>query len=514
MKKLIALLLALVMVFSLAACGGGSDNSGGNTNPPGGNDNPGGGDGGNAGLDVGKVEDLHVTWPSLGGAPADMAMIEAAVNEIVTPKLGVNVILEAIPLSDLTSQQQLMISSGGSLDLISMLWTGLDTWVNTESVLELEDYLPTYGAGIVDLFGDAAYGATYDGHVYAIPTEQSGFNYGFFARSDILEKYGYDTADRSITVEELEEIFATVKAGEGNAFFPVAGGGSFQCVGAQYDLLGGNFYTGAVMINGDTDTVVNIFETDEYAEYAQRMYDWAQKGYISADAAASEEQPQTLISTGSCLGAFVYLGQSTKNSYGSNGAVPLTALEIIPGYTTTSDLLGVMWGVASTCKIPEKAVAFLNELYTNTDLSRILTFGIEGTHYEVVEESADGKKLVAMPEGVDMMSSGYYVFLGVWAPAPDTVWDAGVGYAEIEDKEIRKDYDYSPAFGYVFNSTEFSTELTALSAVYSEYSKIIDCGAIDPATELTAFINALKAANIDEVIAANQEQYNAWKAAQ
>lgn len=526
-KKLLSLLLAGVMVFSLTACGGngGSDNSG-STGNAGGNadvsETEGGSTGGDeeagagaADLDVGNVEELYVTWPSLGGAPADLAMIEEAVNEIVTPKLGVKAVFQSIQIADLASQQQLLISSGDKIDLVSMLFTGLDVWVNTESLLEIEDYLADYGTGIMDIYGDKIYAGSRNGHIYGVPKDFGGSPFGFLARTDILEKYGYDTADRTITVEELEEMFATVKEGEGNAFYPVAGGGSFQCMGPHYDALGGQVYTGVVLYDSDSDTIVDLYETDEFAEYAQRMYDWAQKGYISADAATTEETPQMMIATGSYFGAFAPTAQATKSSYySSNGTVPLTSLDIVSGRTGISDLTGTMWGVASTCEIPEKAVAFLNELYINPELSDLLMFGIEGVHYEVVEENAAGQKLLAMPEGVDPMTSGYFVALGVWDMSMDAVWASDAGYRELEDKETQKGYELSAAFGYIFDNTAYSTELTALGAIFNEYSKIIDCGAIDPATELPAFIDALKAANIDEVIAGNQEQYDAWRAAQ
>lgn len=512
MRKIAALLLAVVMTASIAGCGGNaSDNS--KTGED--NANVSGSEGEEAAeLDVENVYDLYVTWPSLSGAPADLAMVEDAVNDIVTEKLGVNVILNAISLADLTSQQQLLISSGEAIDVVCCLWTGLDAWVNTESLLELDDYMNTYAADLVEQYGDIAYGCSYNGHVYGFPGADSGYAYGFWANSDILAKYGYATEDRTITIEELEEMFATIKEGEGDGYYMIAGGGAFGCLDGRYDNLGGSDYTGAIMLDGDTEKVVNVYETQAYADYAYRMYDWAQKGYISADAATTEDSPQTLLTTGSYFGAFSQLGEGTRSSYGSNGTVPLTALEIQPGYTIGTDLTDIIFGVASTCAEPEKAVAFLNELYTNPDLSNLLMYGVEGVHYEVVEESEEGYRQIAFPEGVDMNNSGYYVFLGVWAVQLDTVWQSPAGYAEIEERNARREYEISPAFGYTFNSSEYSTEITALSAVYNEYYKIIDCGAINPEEELTAFIDALKAANIDTVIAANQEQYDAWKAAQ
>ena len=466
-------------------------------------------------LDLDDIYDLYVTWPSLSGAPADIQLIEQAVNEIVEPKLGINVVLNSIPLSDLISQQQLLISSGDSIDVVVSLWTGIDTWVNSDSLLELEDLLPVYAADYQKMNPAIADGIQFAGHTYALPAASHGYPYGFMANSDILAKYGFDTADRAVTIDEIEEIMAAVKEGEGDGFYPVAGVPSFGTIGAKYDQLGAGNYSGVILIDENSDTVVNLYESDVFKEYADRMYDWAQKGYIAPDAATSEDTAQTLLATGSYLGAFTMLAEGVKASYGSNGLVPLTNLTLVEGYTKTSDTTDSFYGVAATCEQPEKAVAFLNELYSNQDLMNILQFGIEGTHYVVSETNEEGFTLIDFPEGVDMGSSGYYVFLNVWNAGSNSTaaWNSDTGFLLLEENAALKELPQSPAYGYVFDSTEYATQVTALSAIYNEYDKIISCGAIDPEKELTAFVEALKAAGIDDIIAANQEQYDAFRAA-
>ena len=64
MKKLFALILTLVMVLSLAACGGG--NSGGSGTSGGGSDTSGGTTGGDSGSS-GAVSYTHLTLPTIGG---------------------------------------------------------------------------------------------------------------------------------------------------------------------------------------------------------------------------------------------------------------------------------------------------------------------------------------------------------------------------------------------------------------------------------------------------------------
>jgi putative aldouronate transport system substrate-binding protein len=50
--------------------------------------------------------------------------------------------------------------------------------------------------------------------------------------------------------------------------------------------------------------------------------------------------------------------------------------------------------------------------------------------------------------------------------------------------------------------------------VINEYFPGLQTGSMDPETELPKFIQKLKAAGIDKIVAAEQEQLNAWLAQQ
>ncbi|KAI4449308.1 hypothetical protein C823_003837 [Eubacterium plexicaudatum ASF492] len=118
-KKIIALFMVCTVVISICACAGESGNAAEDEVPEGmvaeNEVSEGTGD-----LDTSEIVDIHVTWPSTGGVPADMQMMEDAVNEITEKKIGVHVVFEAIAFQDLVSQQQLLIASGGQLDIPCM----------------------------------------------------------------------------------------------------------------------------------------------------------------------------------------------------------------------------------------------------------------------------------------------------------------------------------------------------------------------------------------------------------
>ena len=106
--------------------------------------------------------------------------------------------------------------------------------------------------------------------LYAIPSEEKmGRVKGFLARKDLLEKYNIEYDPNKVySFEELTEIFATVKAGEGDRFYCVAinsGEEPAFTYSATTDYLGSSMGSGVLMNYGvDTTEVTNYFETEDF----------------------------------------------------------------------------------------------------------------------------------------------------------------------------------------------------------------------------------------------------------
>ncbi len=84
-------------------------------------------------------------------------------------------------------------------------------------------------------------------------------------------------------------------------------------------------------------------------------------------------------------------------------------------------------------------------------------------------------------------------------------------YTEAEAfNESITEAEQSCTLGYVFNSSNVSTQVAAVDAVVSQYTGIIATGAQDPDTVLDEFNNALEDAGIYEVIEENQRQLDEW----
>ena len=131
-KKLTALLLALVMLFALSACGG---------------DKGGGGDD--------EVYTVVMAFPTWVGAPSDTKMVQDAMNEILLEKVGAQIELQIYDIGSYTQSLTLALAGGEQVDICSAISVGYATLANQGYLLDMDedDLLKTYGKGIIDAVG-------------------------------------------------------------------------------------------------------------------------------------------------------------------------------------------------------------------------------------------------------------------------------------------------------------------------------------------------------------------------
>lgn len=183
----------------------------------------------------------------------------------------------------------------------------------------------------------------------------------------------------------------------------------------------------------------------------------------------------------------------------------LAETELIAPLATTNTVNNSVMTIPSTSEHPEKAMEFINLMYTDANLMNLIYYGIEGSNYQVV---GDGK--VDYVEGQDMMTCKYV--------NPFKIGNQLIAYREATEpegiNEIVEQFNtgarMSKALGFSYDSASVGNQLAALETVAAKYRRGLECGSLDPATELPKFIEELKNAGIDEVIAAKQEQMDAW----
>lgn len=272
-------------------------------------------------------------WPSLGDTPAGLENVEAAINEITEPAIGCSVTLEPVNAFSIASETSLAVSSGEQVDICLALFNGVSDYVNSGTIQELDSYIDQYGAAIKDACGRRLTGGYYGGKLYGVPNAYIvGEKFGYVCRTDILEKYNIEIdPDKIYTKEELGEIFATVKAGEGDSFYCIGGTNSntelFQCM-APYDVLGATAASGVLMLGDDfsSTTVENLYASEAYADYAQTMYEWNQAGYFIPDASTSTDEGATQVRAGNVFGWFPGMCSGGAEDYNTQTGMDMTII--------------------------------------------------------------------------------------------------------------------------------------------------------------------------------------------
>lgn len=422
----------------------------------------------------------------------------------------------------MANETVLTVSSGEQLDLCLSVGTGVGNLVSNGLIETLDDVIDEHGAAILKKCGSAMSGGYYNGELYGIPNAYiQGESYGYVARQDLLDKYGVTVDENKFyTLDEIEKIFADVKAGEGDNFFcliPEATSEEPLSRNAfEYDKLGATSASGFLMLNKDFKnmTISNVYETQDYEDYANRMYDWAQKGYISKDAATNTEDRDILVAGGNYLGYFAWSTPGGIWDTEAKVGMDLTTLKIIDGYTAGDRFQNILWSVPITTVDKVKAVEALNYIYEHDEAAWLLQYGIEGQDYEVLEENEEGTLIKYLAD--DPTTLPYYQPYGVygdrlaWPLMSPSPINKNAIIREFSDSipDSRK----SPALGYCFNIEEVSTEYSAVTAVIQQYIPSVNCGTLNPETNLAEFREALKAAGIDTVIEENQKQLDEWAA--
>lgn len=141
MKKILSIMLTLVLIFSLAACGG-SDQSGGDTTAENAEKSE---ESGDSSSEDGTVEITYATWGMETEMQEMVDLYNASQNQV-------HVTLQVTPLSEYGT---LMNEVLGTEEGPDVLWAGLQTrlWGNAGMLAELQDKVYRGSDGFERIYG-------------------------------------------------------------------------------------------------------------------------------------------------------------------------------------------------------------------------------------------------------------------------------------------------------------------------------------------------------------------------
>ena len=512
-KRILSLILAVLMLVSLVACGGKQDAVQDGPGDSAVNDAPQSGD--NASGDegwTGEVDHIIVTYLTLGVTPADLEAVQAAVNERTVKEIGVEVEFNPVSAFDAFALFPTWISTGERIDLMMPLLQDLRTYVDQGLVEPVDDLIAENAPYLSQLIAEGqpiVSNNIIDGSAYAILSVPNmvGYNSAFIATKalvdEVADKWTYDP-DKIYTYEELGELFKAIKE-KHPEMYPCGvvstGRTASEFVYATpiaFDTLAGSPYHSGVLMGADSTTVVNLFETEEYKSYLEYLRAWNLAGYIHPDASTTDTSINAMQDSGVSAGYFMAGApiQAGEDDY---------IINMGEHFQCSAGMGG--WVIPTSAEEPEAAIRFVDLVWKDADLANLIQWGIEGTHYEMIDESIG---LIGFPEGVDATTSTYYNTLGLWGDTRDVyIWNPSVTQADNDAYSAKCMANPTNGIGISYSSANVVNEITALSAVIAQYIPALESGSVDLDTYYPQFIQALKDAGIDTVIADKQAQFDA-----
>lgn len=501
MKKLISLFLALAMVLTLCAAA--------------------------------SADELPtITIMFHGSNVSDDSAVLEKVNEYIADKVGAKLEVVWGTWGDFDEKAVNTLVSGDSdVDMVfTCSWSSneYNSFAKLGYFVKLDDLIAEYGADLKAAIPESLMqAATIEGAdgmgIYAV----NGFKdvatqNTWDVNVTLLNELGYTLDDvKNLGFYGFGEIFAKAKELKGDSFYPFL----------IEPMVAERMVTNSIIIAGDAGStnllslylnpedvsadgaygnkLLNKFATPEYKAFAEKMHEYYEAGYINPALAVAETSNDTR--TNAQLTADYLIGtQSYAYGYEFSADVLARGAEIafVPctdAYVDTTASQGAMVAINSASEHVEESFKFLALLNSDPYLMTLLNYGVEGIHYTVDEEG-----LIVFDTDARASYSPWTNGMGNVTILPDSQAE-GKGFREAfqayyaEAKAI-------PSLGFVFDNTDVANEMAALGNVAAQYALAMDCGAIDPETELPKFLEALDAAGMQTYLDAANAQLDAYMA--
>ena len=403
---------------------------------------------------------------------------------------------------------------------INLLWNaswwgggiGCDDIWRAKGAYDVTDLLPgtkLWGAMPEDVWK----ASMYDGRVLFIPVYKETYEgYDLKTTQYAVDKTGHDPNFPEWKAEDnfiekfksltpyLEEVKnAGIK-------YPYQSVQFFYRYGLDYfDFFGGS--SSLLAVDRETNKVVNAVDTDLYRQWIHLMGEWSDKGYIHEDC-VSKNVPNGVAKTQDWgLGFWTNVpGDSKYNSEERDEQPEVMLLGVTDWYTHSTTTLGSCFTVTANCSEAEAkaCVDFLGYLYTDTEIADLYTYGIKDEDYTV-----DGDGRVEKTEGCKYNHSAWESTSVV----PLTLLKGEPADKVESYKKNNEAAKTSCAAGFRFDKTPVEAQWTACLDLNAQYGEPLELGAYgedEVDAVLDEYLKKLDEAGYQEVLAEATKQYEEW----
>ena len=470
---------------------------------------------------TGEYQKIIISFFDWTGAPAGIDRINEALSEHTRETLGVDVELMIIDSAAYSEDMKLMLSSGEQVDIFSTCGPGYMTCVNNGYTLDLEedDLFQTYGEGIQEKVRTEYLDACRVGGVlygtppikdYAIQTSAVCIGQEYL---DAIG-YDYDAAEKDdlgyakVDWDEINKIFAQIHEAFPDKYVMAIQDNELT-QGSTVDNIGGDYY-GTLLDPVNSLKIENVYESDIFKEWCERAYEWNQNGYLSKDAMTDKTGASAKVKSGAYMAMMACCKPGYETQITGECGRSMKVFDVGESFMSSSSVSSFPWCINQNTDDPVAAMQVLDALYTDSVVENLICWGQEGVEYTVNDEGT-----INYAEGVDANNSEYYPNVLWMMPNPYVahVWegdslDIGQQMSDFNDNCPNK----SKALGFTWDNSDYSAEFTALQNAYDQYGLIAVYGFEEPEKAIAELNEALKAAGLEEYMAAKQEALDEWAA--
>ncbi|MGG1639284.1 ABC transporter substrate-binding protein [Paenibacillus sp. FSL K6-3182] len=461
--------------------------------------------------DIHQLKAYTLKFVYTGAPQKDEEEIETAMNDYLLTKINAKIDLIPIDWGPWDDKVNLMIASREKIDILfTAQWNKHAINVSKGAFLAVDELLDQYGQGILQSLDPVFLaGAKIEGHNYAVPTNKElAAQGGIIYRADIAEELGIDMT-KVKSIEDLDEVYQIVreKKPEITPLYLKMGESFNTHYIGNFDALGDTSIPGVILKDEESTKVLPAYEVGRYIDTLHITRKFFQKGYINKDAATNQTMNSEALRSGDVFSITGALkpGKSEELAIQTGMIGKLAQLPLNVKTIATSETAGSMLAISSTSQDPARAMMFINLLHTDVYLNNLLNYGIEGKHY--VKVSAN---VIRPTEYTQNYNPGTTWMFGnqflnyVWESEDPMKWNSF--------KQFNQEAKISPGLGFVFNGDTVRAEVAAVGNVDRQYQTALETGSVDVDKVLPEYIERLKAAGIEKIIAEKQKQFDQFLA--
>lgn len=464
-KRIGCFLAAAAMLLSAAGCGSGKTNAKENGDLP------------------------TLVWYIPGDNQPDIASVIDKANAMMAEDVGAKLDIQFIEQSAFTERMNMIMASQSEFDLCFAGYVNPYTSAaQSGGLLDIDEYIeksPKLKEAVPDYIWEAA---KIGGKIYGVPNTQIvGPSKALVVQKQYADKYGLEP-EKVKSAKDLEDFLVRLHAGEGDSIFPFRGVKASFMDKTYEDVNGSG---GLVYIKTDgSNELVKYGEYPEEKAALDTAIDWYKKGLIRHDAAITTTDYADYLAGKYAVTVCTYKPGVEQEEAAIQGGRELVFIPIDEPYMTTGATVATVTAVSATSKHPEQAIKLIEKLNTDKEFYNLISFGIEGKHYEKIGENRiktiDGSGY--NPDASWKFGKVFNAYL--YEGQPDNTWE--------ETERINDECKKSPILGFVPDTSSIELQLSQCASVLSEY-KSIDTGAVSEESYIRERQDKLYQAGLQEI---------------